>query len=256
MSKHFFCPSKGGEIRDYYRSCDIYQRKSFKGRVKPFPLQPLPAVTEPFSRVAEDVDRTFSPPSAEGQKYILILIDIASRFPETIPLKDVEYISAAEALLSIFSWVGIPREILSDRGTQFTLRLMAELHKLPDVKPQFTTLFHPSGNGKVERLQRPFKAVMRNLCSYNPLDWHQYLIKALFTLWEVPSDRTGISAFDLLCGRTVRGSLTILKDLWKDRELKEENRANLHSVIVLRDELAECAQLTSHKADVSTAKHK
>ncbi|XP_050706587.1 uncharacterized protein LOC126991970 [Eriocheir sinensis] len=161
VSDNFFWPGMWADIRDYCRSYDICQRKSYKGQVKPVPLQPLPVVTEPFSRVAVDVVGPLSPPSAEGHWYILILIDFATGFPEAIPLKDVDSVSVAEALLSSFSRVGIPREILSDRGTQFTSQLIAELHKLLGVRPQFTTPFHPSGNGRVERLHGPLKAALR-----------------------------------------------------------------------------------------------
>ena len=134
VSENFFWPGMGADIRDYCRSCDVCQRKSSKGRVKPVPLQPLPVVTEPFSRVAVDLVGPLSPPSSEGHRYVLTLIDIATGYPEAIPLKDVDSVSVAEALLTIFSRVGIPRKILSDRGTQFTSHLMAELHKLLGVK--------------------------------------------------------------------------------------------------------------------------
>ena len=256
VSTHFFWPGMGADIRDYCRSCDICQRKSYKGRVKNVPLQPLPVITEPFSRVAVDIVGPLSPPSSEGHKYILTLIDFASGFPEAIPLKDVDSVSVAEALLSIFSRVGIPREILSDRGTQFTSHLMAELHKLLGVKPQFTTPFHPSGNGRVERLHGPLKAILRKLCSEKPREWHRYLIPTLFALREMPSDRTGFSAFDLLYGRTVRGPLTVLKDLWEDRQLNDQDRTSLQYVIELRDKLTECAQIAAREADVSVSKYK
>ena len=132
VSKNFFWPGMGADIRDYCRSCDVCQRKSSKDRIKPVPLQPLPVVTEPFSRVAVDLVGPLSPLSSEGHRYILTLIDFATGYPEAIPLKDVD--SVAEALLTIFSRVGIPQEIVSDRGTQFTSHLMAELHKLLGVK--------------------------------------------------------------------------------------------------------------------------
>ncbi|XP_050704489.1 uncharacterized protein LOC126989931 [Eriocheir sinensis] len=123
--------------------------------------------------------------------------DICQRFPEAIPLKDVDSVSVAEALLSSFSRVGIPREILSDR-------------------------VHHTVSSE----------------------------------WEMPSDRTGLSALDLLYGRTVRGPLTVLKDLWEDRDLQEEERTSLQYVIELREKLTECAQLAAREADVSTAKYK
>ncbi|XP_076057566.1 uncharacterized protein LOC143035033 [Oratosquilla oratoria] len=163
IADKFFWTGMAVDIRDFCRSCDICQRMSSKGRVKPVPLHPLPIITEPFSRVAMDLVGPLFPPSAEGHRYILTLIDFATGFPKAVQLKEVDSISVAEALLTIFSRVGIPREILSDQGTQFTSQLMAELHKLLCVKPSFTTPFHPSGNGRVERLHGPLKAALRKI---------------------------------------------------------------------------------------------
>ncbi|KAK3874531.1 hypothetical protein Pcinc_001152 [Petrolisthes cinctipes] len=70
----------------------------------------------------------------------------------------------------------------------------------------------------------------------------------------MPSDRTGFSAFDLLYGRSVRGPLTVLKDLWEDHNLQEEDRTSLQYIIELREKLSECALLAAQEADVSIAR--
>ena len=252
----FFWPGMGADIRDFCRSCDVCQRMSSKGRVRPVPLQPLPIITEPFSRVAIDLVGPLSPPSSQGHRYILTLIDYATGFPEAVPLKEVDSISVAEALLSIFSRVGIPREILSDQGTQFTSQLMGELHKLLGVKPSFTTPFHPSANGRVERLHGPLKAALRKLCADQPREWHRYLIPTLFALREIPSDRTGFSAFELLYGRAVRGPLTVLRDLWEDHNLQDDDRSAFRYVVELQDKLADAAKIAAQNADVSASRYK
>ena len=256
ITDHFYWPGMGADIRSFCRSCDKCQRFSAKGRVRPAPLKPMPVITEPFSRVAIDLVGPLSPPSSDGHRYILTLIDFATGFPEAVPLKDIDSISVSEALLSIFSRVGIPREILSDRGTQFTSHLMAELHKLLGVKPIFTTPFHPSGNGRIERLHGPLKACLRKLCEEKPREWHRYLIPTLFALRELPSDRTGFSAFDLLYGRAVRGPLTALRDLWEDQHIQGEERSSFQYILELREKLAECSKLAAQNAEISRSKYK
>ena len=252
----FFWPGMCSDVRDFVRSCDKCQRMSHKGRVKPVPLKPLPIITEPFSRCAIDLVGPLNPPSAEGHRYILTLVDFATGFPEAIPLKEIDSVSVAEALLVIFSRVGIPREILSDRGTQFTSHLMGELHKLLGVKPLFTSPYHPSGNGRVERFHSTLKSSLRKLCSDKPRDWHRYLIPTLFALREIPSDRTGFSPFELLYGRTVRGPITVLRDLWEDRTLNDDDRTTYQYVIELQDKLADCAKVAAQNADISSARYK
>ena len=91
-----------------------------KGRVLKVPLEPMPIVTKPFSRVAVDIVVPISPHSAKGNCYVLTMIDFTTGFSEAVPLKDVDSVSVAEALLQIFSRVDIPKEILSDKGTQFS----------------------------------------------------------------------------------------------------------------------------------------
>lgn len=252
----FYWPAMSSDIRDYCKSCDKCQRMSQKGRLRPVPLKPMPIQTEPFSRVAIDLVGPLSPPSSEGHRFILTLVDFATGFPEALPLKEIDSISVAEALILIFSRVGIPREILSDRGAQFTSSLMAELHKLLGVKPLFTTPYHPSCNGRVERLHSTLKACLRKLCSDKPKEWHRYLVPTMFALREIPSDRTGFSAFELLYGRAVRGPLSVLRDLWEDSEVPTDERSTFQYVIDLREKLEDCAKIAAQNAEVSSARYR
>ena len=83
----FYWPGATGDIVNYCKSCDICQRTSHKGRVSKVPLQKLPIVSVPFQRVAVDIIGPISPPSEQGYKYVLTIIDYGTRFPEAIPLK-------------------------------------------------------------------------------------------------------------------------------------------------------------------------
>ena len=55
--------------------------------------------------------------------------------------------------------------------------------------------------------------MLRKMCQERPRDWDRYLPTILFTYREVPQASTGFSPFKLLYGRTVRGSMQVLKDL-------------------------------------------
>ena len=152
VANQFFWPGMCTDVRVHCRSCDKCRRFSQKGRVRPAPPhpKPMPIITEPFAGVANDLVGPLSPPSSAGHSYILTLIDSSTGFPEALPLQDTDSISVAEALLAVFSRVGIPREVPSDRGTQFTSAPMQELHCLLRVKPIFTMPCHPSGNRPIE----------------------------------------------------------------------------------------------------------
>ena len=179
-----------------------------------------PGIRAIFSRNPAKLLKTRNP----SNRYILTLIDFTTGFPEAVPLKDIDSISVTEALLQIFSRVGIPKEILSDRGTQFTSQLMKELHRLLGDKPLFTIPYHPMGNSRCERQYNTLKSCLKKLCVDKPRDWDRYLIPTVFGLREIPSDRSGFSAFELLYGKHVRSPLAVLRDLWGDNTLIDENR--------------------------------
>ncbi len=66
----------------------------------------------------------------------------------------------------------------------------------------------------------------------------------------MPSDHTGFFASEMLYGRIVRGPLSVLRDLWEDTELDDDQQSCIQYVIDLKDKLAECAKIAIENADV------
>ena len=84
----------------------------------------MPLIDKPFKRIAIDLVGPIGPPSEDGHRYILTLVDFATRYPEAVPLKSIDTETVAEALVDIFSHLEVPEEILSDLGTQFVSECM------------------------------------------------------------------------------------------------------------------------------------
>ena len=74
------------------------------------------------------------PASEKGNRFILSVMDYATRYPEASPLKKIDNETVAEALVDIYSRLGIPEEVPSDRGSQFTYDLMREAGCLLSVE--------------------------------------------------------------------------------------------------------------------------
>ena len=72
------------------------------------------------------------PKSRSGKRYILVVCDDATRFPEAIPLKSIDAAQVAEELLQLFARVGVPDKILTDQGSNFTSHLLTD-RDLQDV---------------------------------------------------------------------------------------------------------------------------
>jgi len=108
------------------------------------------------------------------------------------------------------SRVGIPREILSDQGTNFMSQLLKESYNLLNISQIQTSPYHPQTDGLAERFNRTLKAMIRKLVSKEGEDWDRLLPYVLFAYCEVPQSTTGFSPFELLYGRYVRGLLDVL----------------------------------------------
>jgi len=137
-------------------------------------LGKLPFIGTPFSVMCVDIIGPLSPPS-DGHRYILTIIDMCTRLPEAVPLKDISTSTVAEALLEIFSRVGLPERIHSDRGSQFTSEMMKEVYRLLNVQQSVTTPYHAMGNGVVENFNKTIKNLLKKVASEKPKDWHRYL---------------------------------------------------------------------------------
>ena len=223
VMRRFYWPTLFRDVADYCRRCPECQRSGGQ-REQRAPLMPLPILGVPFERIAMDIVGPL-PRSRAGHKYILVVCDYATRFPEAFPLTQIDAVHIADKLVDLFSRVGIPKEILTDCGSNFTLELLTEIYRLLHVHPIRTTPYHPQTDGLVERFNKTLKSLLRKTVSETGKDWDRLLPYLLFAYREVPQASTGFSPFELLYGRDVRGPLDVLKERW------EVNSATTESVV-------------------------
>ena len=243
IQSSFYWPGMSGDVQRYTRSCDACQRTADRGRMKPGKLQPFPIIDQPFKVVSVDIVGPIEPRATDGSRYILTMVDHATRYPEAAPLKNIETVTVAEALMGFFSRLGIPGTIHSDRGTQFTSEMMAEVKRLLRVGSSYTTPYHAMGNGLVERFNGTLKRMLRKMCVEQPQEWSRYINPVLFAYREVPQASTRFSPFELLYGRTVKGPLHVLKNLWEGEDCAPETKTTYEYVIDLRNRLEETCKL-------------
>lgn len=256
ICNNFYWPGLYGDVRRFCKSCDICQRTVHKGKLPLAPLGKMPLIDTPFRRVAIDLIGPLKPKTEEGHSYILTMVDYATRYPEAVALKNSSAEEVAEALLSIFSRVGVPHEILTDQGRQFTGNYLKELMKLLEVKHLVTTPYHPMCNGLVENFNGVLKQMLRRLCNEQPKLWNKFLDPLLFAYREVPHESTGFAPFELLYGRTVRGPLQILKELWTENIEEEDIRNSYEYVIELKEKLNSTMEIVKEQLEKSQNRYK
>ena len=92
--------------------------------------------------------------------YVLTIMDFSFRYPEAVPLRRIDTESIIEVLLHFFSRFGLPRG-LSNRGTNFTARLMKEVTKRLGIDHIQASPYHSETNGMLERWYGTLKAMLR-----------------------------------------------------------------------------------------------
>uniref|UniRef100_A0A674IBQ6 Gypsy retrotransposon integrase-like protein 1 n=1 Tax=Terrapene triunguis TaxID=2587831 RepID=A0A674IBQ6_9SAUR len=209
----FFWPGVHQEVKNYCNPCPDCQLAT-PARTPKAPLIPMPLIETPFERVAMDLVGPL-PKSSVGFQYILVMLDYATRFPEAIPLRNITAHTIADELVKVFARVGLPREILTDQGTNFTSRLLRQVCELLGVKQLRTSVYHPQTDGLVERFNQTLKDMLRKFPQEDLRRWDQLLPPLLLAVREVPQSSTKFSPFELLYGHQPRGLLDLMRETWE-----------------------------------------
>ena len=96
-----------------------------------------------------------SPPS-QGNTLILVIVDLFSKSCRLLPLPGLPTaLQTAEALSTHVSrHYGVPEDIVSDQGPEFTSRVWKAFMDCLGVSISLTSGFHPESNGQVERVNQ------------------------------------------------------------------------------------------------------
>ena len=215
IMQHFFWPGIFNDISEYCRSCPDCQIGSAKGRVPRAPLISIPPMDEPFQCIALDFVGPL-PMTDSKNRFILVCVDYATKYPEAIALRDQEASTVSNALISLFSRVGIPKEMLTDQGSNFMSELMREVCRLLQISRLRTSPYHAMCNGLCEKFNGVLKKMLKTYVRSKPKTWDEYIPYLLFAYREVPNESTGFSPFELLYGRHIRGPLAVLKEEWEE----------------------------------------
>ena len=218
VKKRFTWPGVGRDIINFCRACPVCQ-KCDKRKGRQALMVERPVMSEPFEVIGIDLVGPIKAGKG-GCTHLLTAICMATRWPEAIPLKSIAARAVATGLLDIFSRVGIPRQLLSDQGTQFTGSVLKHVCEGLHIDLIKTTPYHPEGNGVVERMHGPLCAMLKKAVREGH-DWVSQVPFALFALRAAPNRDTDFSPFELVYGRRVRTPLDVIHQGWCKEEFED-----------------------------------
>ncbi|KAF7709078.1 hypothetical protein HF521_015928, partial [Silurus meridionalis] len=163
-------------------------------------LHPLPIPRHPWSHIA--VDFVIGLPPSAGHTAILTVVDRFSKMGHFIPLPKLPSAKETAQLLLqyVFRLHGLPRDVVSDRGPQFSAHFWKEFCRLLGISVSLSFGFHPQSNGQTERLNQEIETSLRILCAQDPSTWSEKLLWAEYANKTLPSSATGLSPFQAVFG--------------------------------------------------------
>ncbi|GJV83867.1 uncharacterized mitochondrial protein-like protein [Tanacetum coccineum] len=100
-------------------------------------------------------------PKSQKFEYILVVIDYVSKWAEAeaLPTNDARVVT--NFLKKLFFRFGIPKALISDRGTHFCNKQMEKVLKRYGVHHCFATAYHLQTSGQVENINRALKRILK-----------------------------------------------------------------------------------------------
>jgi len=174
-------------------------------------------------------------PISFGCKYALVVVDLHSRYPFLFPLTDMKVNSVIKCFKKIFSFVGFPNAILSDRGSNFESYDFKNFLSGFGIKKLRTHAYRPSGNGICERVNGVLKKSMKSYLterSFSANEWVKSIDHVLLQYRTTPHTVTKCRPVDLMFSFNARGYLPhqpfeTSKAVESDLAAKEVTKARL-----------------------------
>jgi hypothetical protein len=196
VSDKYVWHGMGHQVGKWAKECVDCQRAKVHRHVH----SPVEAYDEPVRRFDHvNIDLVGPLPPSRGYTHLLTVVDRVTRWPEAIPLTATCTMDIAVAFLQ--GWLsryGLPSDISSDRGAQFTSALWADLTTLLGTKLHHTTAYHPQANGLVERFHRRMKDSLKAKCQVS--SWSIELAWTMLGIRTTLKEDLGTTSAELVFG--------------------------------------------------------
>jgi hypothetical protein len=140
--------------------------------------------------------------SQEGMSYVLLAVDICTRFTWLYALPDKTGRSVSAALSRLFTTFGKPMIIQSDNGSEFTNLDVAAILQGAGVDQRFVSKYHPQGNGAAERTIRSIKEHLMAEIRGDTSAWPAHLSTVQYAYNTTVHRRHGSTPFSLFFARS------------------------------------------------------
>jgi hypothetical protein len=193
------------DIAEYIALSDTCQRVKAEHQRPVGLLQPLQVPEWKW----EEIGMNFIvglPRTQMGYVSIWVIVDRLTKVTHFIPMKTT-YTRPQLAELYIARIVclrGVPKKIVSDRGTLFTFMFWERLHESMDTKLNFSSAYHPQMDGQTERVNQVLEDMLRAYALQYGRSWDKSLPYAEFSYNNSYHESLKMALFEMLYGKRCR----------------------------------------------------
>ena len=184
-------PGLSTDLKKMIESCEFCQVN--RPRQRSEPLLPTSLPEGPWQKLGADI-------LMWKQSSYLVIVDYYSRYLEILDLPNITSSMVIRKMKATFARHGLPCEVVTDGGTQFTSSEFADFSMKYNFHHHVTSPHHPQSNGEAERAVRTAKHVLRQK---DPC-------MALLAYRNAPLHGQAYSPAQLLMGRRLRTTLPTL----------------------------------------------
>ncbi|KAK3548353.1 hypothetical protein QTP70_010714 [Hemibagrus guttatus] len=200
LQQRFWWPRMAVDVKRYVQGCRECAMSKSPRHLPAGKLLPLPVPNRPWSHLG--IDFIVDLPASEGCTCVLVIVDRFSKACRLMPLPGPPTaLETAEYLFNhVFRYYGLPEDIVSDRGPQFTSRVWRAFFKRLGVTISLSSGYHPQTNGQTERKIQEIGRFLRTFCHSHQESWSQFLAWAEYAQNSLRQSTTGLTPFQCVLG--------------------------------------------------------
>ena len=221
---YFWYPGIDKDIEMEVNGCEACQ--TFRADPPSAPLRPWKTPSMPWERIHLDFGQI-------NGVNILVVIDSGTKWLEAFIMNTTTAEKTVEVLRGLFARHGLPKEVVSDNGPQFTSSEFENFLKGNRVKHTLVPAYHPASNGAAEKSVQTVKSALKKylFTEYGGMktSMQQKLDNFLLTYRTTPQTTTQCTPSSLFYKRDMRTRFTLLRpDLQSEIEDKQSKQQYYH----------------------------
>lgn len=190
------------EIREYVSKCEVCKACKPTNQIQRSPMGKFRETNRPFEMISIDFIGPL-PRSRAGFVFILVVVDLFSKFVHLHPMRSASTQSTVKCLNDhIFLLFGTPRYVISDNGPQFTSIIYKKFLVAHGVTSWYTSRYHPQANA-TEAANKTAEGAIRSYLkdAINHKDWDVHIAEIACAMNTSKHTSTGMSPYFVLFGK-------------------------------------------------------